>query len=287
MSIATVLLWTLSVLIFALIVDNVLSLARNIRHAKSSGLRYVVVPYSSYNRLVSRFMSLTILKWLNKLSPGPSPTSWRSLVSPVWPMKLLYGPFAALGTDTFLTVAPGGIIMNTADADVVSQVLSRATDFPKPTKIYKNVEIYGANVVSSEGVAWRHHRKLTSPAFSEKNNQLVWTETLDRTETMLGSWLGPDGRGKTTHEVDRDTKRLSLEVIGRAGLGQRLEWPKSMGEYGMPDRETLPDGHTMSFTAAFHYITKNIVPVMMTMAMPQWLASMYSNRAFMACLLTL
>ena len=287
MLILTVFLWTLSLSIFALVIDNVLSLARNIRHAKASGLRYVVVPYFSYNRLVSRFMSLTFLKWANKLSPGPSPTSWRSLVSPVWPMKLLYAPFAVLGTDTFLTVAPGGITMNTADADVVSQVLSRATDFPKPTKIYKNVEIYGTNVVSSEGQSWRYHRRLTSPAFSEKNNQLVWTETIDRTKAMLGSWLGPDGRGKTIHEVDRDTKRLSLEVIGRAGLGQRMEWPKSMGEDGMLDQEILPEGHTMGFTAAFHYITKNIVPVMMTMAMPEWLASTFLSQALMAELLIL
>lgn len=91
-----------------------------------------------------------------------------------WPWNLRYAPFAKMGTDTFLTVAPGGIILYTADADVISQITTRWTDFPKPTPLYRSVNIYGKNIVSSEGPAWRYRRKLTSHSFGEKNNQLVW-----------------------------------------------------------------------------------------------------------------
>ena len=86
-----------------------------------------------------------------------------------------YSTFVERGTDTFLTVAPGGILMWTADADVITEMIgTRRNDFPKPSHFYRSVNIYGKNVVSSEGALWRQHRRITSPPFTEKNNHLVW-----------------------------------------------------------------------------------------------------------------
>jgi len=177
-----------------------------------------------------------------------------------------------LGTDTFLTVAPGGIIMNTADANVIAEVMSRATDFPKPTHIYQHIEIYGKNVVSSEGAIWRRHRKLTSPAFTEKNNRLVWKETLAPAQIVLASWLGSDGRGRTIRQVASDSMRLSLNVIGHAGLGQKMEWPKATESAEVSGRENLPETHTMSFTYALQYLMHNLLYIMI---LPSWILSVW------------
>jgi cytochrome P450 len=50
------------------------------------------------------------------------------------------------------------------------------------------LDIYGRNVVTTEGQEWRLHRKVTSRPFSEKNNQLVHDETVRQTTQMMNSW---------------------------------------------------------------------------------------------------
>lgn len=253
------------------LLNIILALAKNIQTAKASGIPYVIVPYYGYNQLTLMFMARTLLRVTDKVLPGlqHSATSWRNLVTSHWPWKLRHAPFLELGTDTFLTVAPGGIILHTADADVISQIVARGEDFPKATHLYRHVDIYGKNVVSSGGAVWRRHRAATSPAFTEKNNRLVWKETLDITQTILASWAS---NGKTIRQLASDSMRLSLEVIGRAGLGQRLEW--STAEQGAI-AHNLPLGHTMSFTTAVQCLLANMLWVM---ALPMWFLRRYPSK---------
>jgi len=173
-----------------------------------------------------------------------------------------HDPFARLGTDTFLTVSPGGIIFYTADANVISQVIGRGTEFPKATGIYRSADIYGKSIVSTEGAAWRHHRKLTSPLFTEKNNQLVWEETLDQSQAMLISWSTADGNGKTIRRVAGYTMRLSLNVISRTRLNQNLAWLKETEVSKENSKDDIPDGHTMSFIYSLQYLLSNVLYVM-------------------------
>lgn len=39
--------------------------------------------------------------------------------------------------------------------------------FPKPTKIYENLNLYGANIISTSGDLWKKYRKLSNSSFSE------------------------------------------------------------------------------------------------------------------------
>ncbi|KAG4416010.1 hypothetical protein IFR04_010835 [Cadophora malorum] len=261
------LLYVVPPLLLFIFLNNCYSLLKNVRAAQATGIRYVVVPWFNYNSLTSMLLGRTVLRFLNHVLPASSVDSWRQLVTATWPLRLRHAPFTRLGTDTFLTVSPGGIILNTADADLISQVTSRGTDFPKPTHIYRPISIYGTNIVSSEGATWRHHRKLTSPAFSEKNNQLVWKETLDLSQAMVSSWFGT-GTSRTTTQVAPDTMRLSLEIIGRAGLGQQMDWDDGN------DSQALPMGHTMSFSSSFQFIAHNILALVTIMALPSWFARM-------------
>ncbi|KAK0102622.1 hypothetical protein ONS95_006229 [Cadophora gregata] len=261
------LLYVVPPLLLFLLLSNCYSLLKNIRVAQATGIRCVVVPWFNYNSLISLLLGRTVLRFLNSVLPPSAVDSWRQLVTATWPLRLRHAPFTRLGTDTFLTVSPGGIILNTADADLIAQITSRGTDFPKPTHIYRPISIYGQNIVSSEGATWRYHRKLTSPAFSEKNNQLVWKETLDLSQAMVSSWCGA-GTSRTTTQVAPDTMRLSLEIIGRAGLGQQMDWDDGN------DSQALPMGHTMSFSSSFQFIAHNILALVTVMALPSWFARM-------------
>lgn len=50
------------------------------------------------------------------------------------------------------------------------------------------LDIYGRNVLTSEGAAWRLQRKITARPFSERNNQLVHDESVKQATQMMESW---------------------------------------------------------------------------------------------------
>jgi hypothetical protein len=200
-------------------------------------------------------------------------------LEPQWAWYLGHKPFRQLKTDFFLTVSPGGILGFTCDADVISQIVSRRNDFTKPLEMYGLLNIFGRNVVSTEGALWRQHRKITSPPFTEKNNALVWKESLSQAQAMLRSWIGESGKGgKTVTDFLGDTTRLPLHVISRAGFGVRMMWPGQEGEnLATGEKGTslgsaeAPEGHTMSYSIALWTLLENILWVLL---LPRWLLSM-------------
>lgn len=144
-------LLTLVVLLAVVTASSILiPLHRRIQQAKATGIRYVVLPNYIYNFLASKLFRILILNNLNKFLSVPSATSWRNFGTASWPLKLSYAPFKAFGTDNFFTVAPGGIIFNTADANVVSQISAHGSAFPKAVEIYKSIAILGPNGMPSE-----------------------------------------------------------------------------------------------------------------------------------------
>lgn len=259
--------------------NNYLSFRRNLNAAKASCLRYKIVPVFFLKRWWLIFHRL-LLPLLAKLPPRW--TEWVDFCLPEFSFDYRYEIFERVGSDTFLTVSPGGNTFWTADANVITQMTTRRNDFPKPTQIYRSVDIYGKNVVSTEGSEWRYHRKATSPPFTEKNNHIVWAESIDQASAMLSSWVGKDGAGNRT--IDRimdDTMRLALHVISKAGFGRHLEWPTSDTEkrvdkdYVDPSKieNTVSDeeagkGHNMSYSYAIHCLLDNIL---LQFLMPRWL----------------
>ncbi|EXJ94703.1 hypothetical protein A1O1_03100 [Capronia coronata CBS 617.96] len=259
------------------VVNTYLCFRRNLLRAQQSGIAYVKAPVYYINRI----WLITHRLWLPLLAKlPPSWTAWVDFCIPDFGHRLSIEVFQRVGADTFLVVSPGGIMMHTAEPAVISQITTRRNDFPKPTAIYRSLDIYGKNVVSSEGQMWRQHRKATSPPFTEKNNHLVWAESIDQASAMLGSWVGPDGKGdRTVDRVMDDTMRLSLYVISRAGFGRKLEWPSSEAKADVDadyvdaskiknqeiDRDA---GHSMSYTYAIHCLLDNIL---LQFLIPRWL----------------
>ena len=250
----------------------------HLRQAKASGIHYIVVPVFLFHRfwLVTHRLWLPIIKRFPEKYWAP----WLDFVLPEFSWDQRHEIFERVGHDTFLTCSPGGAAFWTADPAVINQITTRRNDFPKPTHMYRSVDIYGKNVVSTEGAEWRHHRKSTSPPFTEKNNQVVWMETIDQTQAMVASWVGKDGKGnKTVDRIMDDTMRLSLYVISRAGFGRKLEWPtedtKTQERDGNVDPSKIKNeshdidpGHTMSYTYSLHCLLDNIL---LQFLLPRWL----------------
>jgi hypothetical protein len=201
-----------------------------------------------------------------------------SYLTPDWTWDLLYEPFEKIG-DTFLTVSPTRVLVWTTSAEAIQQITSHRDSFPKPLESYKVLDIYGRNVVTTEGSAWRLHRKAAAPGFNEKNNALVFKESIAQTEGMLRKWVGPSGEGDVTlKEIPMDTMRATLHIISRVGFGVRLLWPgekasvedqQAGNNYGSNE---IPKGFTMSFERALSTLLEKIIFVLVA---PRWLLSRY------------
>ncbi|KAK3696633.1 hypothetical protein LTR37_017814 [Vermiconidia calcicola] len=184
-------------------------------------------------------------------------------MSPDFGWAKLHDTFKEFDSDMLLVVSPGANMLLVADAEATNQITTRRNDFPKPTHMYGGVDLFGKNVVSTEGSYWRHHRKITSPPFTEKNNSMVWLESLHQAQSMMTGWVGEEGKATgPLKDIAAQSMRLSLHVISRAGFGVRLEWP-----HEEVDR-LIPEGHSLSYKTALERLLENLIVVMLT---PRWI----------------
>lgn len=136
--------------------------------------------------------------------------------------------------------------------------------------MYGALDIYGKNLVSTEGPDWRMHRKLTAPSFGEKNNELVFKETLHHGSSLLGLWTGPDGKGnETVQNPATATMSFALFVISSAGFDIRVKWPhedksRALSVESDETKSMLvgtekPAGHKMTYREAISELLHNIM----------------------------
>ncbi|KAL8692214.1 MAG: hypothetical protein Q9218_002714 [Villophora microphyllina] len=253
------------------ILNSCWCLYRNIATAKATGIPYIVIPWNNLN-LVWLIARPVLLPYLKRLPIHDS--LWFALLSVDWPWHEQYTIFQKLGCDNFMTVSPAKNHFHTADAAVIDQVTRRRNDFPKPIEVYGSLDLYGKNVVTTEGNLWKHHRKTVSPPFNEKNNRMVWYESIRQAQSMVKGWMGDQTESSpTVNTVADDCMRLSLHVISHAGFGVHLNWPgletgeqqqlanghvKSTAGSVREEYQFGPD-HKLSYTDALHGLLHNMI----------------------------
>lgn len=281
----SVLLLTLLVLPLIYVLQSCWCLRRNIAAAKATGLSYVVVPWNGLN-IPWLILRPIILPYLKRLPIRDK--AWFRLLNINWPWQEQYSIFHELGSDSFITVSPTGNYFNTADASVIDQITKRRLEFPKPIELYGGLDLYGKNVVSTEGSVWKQHRKTVSPPFNEKNNRLVWLESLRQGQSMINGWVG-DKSSSAVSTVADDCMRLSLHVISCAGFGVKMNWPRSQveGRENVANGSISPTaekesqdsqfgpGHSMSYTDALSTLLHSMIWVFI---FPKPLLSMFHPR---------
>jgi cytochrome P450 len=170
--------------------------------------------------------------------------------------------------DTFILVNPLKLYLKTTNAELITQLAARRTDFTKPTEGYGLVDIFGKSILTQEGPEWRRHRKIVGPSFSEKSNRLVFEESLRQTESMVNLWATQGKNTKVELSVvntAEDTATLSLHVICAAGFGVPQVWPneteENLEEKGLQafSKFKLTGGHTLSFKDALVSLLKHLL----------------------------
>lgn len=143
-----------------------------------------------------------------------------------------------------------------AAPDVIKEVTtSRRQFFPKPTFFYHVLEIFGRNVVTTEGETWKRHRKIASIGFNEKNNKMVHAETVRYVTSMFEEW---DGKQEKSHDVMHYMLKVALCIISSAAFGFQSSWE---------NKEKIEKGYKMTFFSALEEISTSFIAVSI---LPRW-----------------
>jgi cytochrome P450 len=140
---------------------------------------------------------------------------------------------------------------------------------------YKVLNMYGNNILTTEGATWRMHRKITSASFNEKNAALIFHESINQTKGLLSQWeASTQGDAKTIKTLEHDTMSLMLHIIGYAGFGIKFLFehqevpadadPKTRKFSGA----SPPEGHSLTFKAA---LSTTLEYLLLLMLAPRWL----------------
>lgn len=128
----------------------------------------------------------------------------------------------------FLIVSPYGMYINSRSAEFNAAITARKSDFLKPVHLYHVVEVYGKNMLSSEGEEWKRHRRIVGPSFNEKSNALVFEESVRQAQGLLNYLATMDGNSRddlSVRDVAPHMATLALHVICGAAFGVPQTWP--------------------------------------------------------------
>ncbi|TLD14458.1 hypothetical protein PspLS_11222 [Pyricularia sp. CBS 133598] len=160
--------------------------------------------------------------------------------------------------DTFLHATPSGLMLHTRDPQVAQQILHTC---PKPDHVAKSLEVCGPNLVSSSEEDWPRHRKVTVSTLSDRNNRLVWAETVRQTLCMLRNYHA--GNGKITNPED-DVRSMYLNMFSAVCFGKPLDFEKATGE----SDGKLPGGHERSYR---YCLETSLRDIFILHTVPSWM----------------
>ncbi|KAJ3552925.1 hypothetical protein NM688_g3892 [Phlebia brevispora] len=175
-----------------------------------------------------------------------------------------YADFAEYGVDIVSSIAifPNvSTSFSVADPGAIKEITTHRLRFPKPVKDYRVLAFFGRNIVASEFDEWKRFRKITAPAFSERNNKLVWDETVRIMQDLFDNVWGAQSAIEVDHAVEV-TLPIALFVIGVAGFGRRISWKDDL---------VVPAGHQMAFKDALHVVSTD---VFVKLLVPGWMLNM-------------
>ncbi|KAH8647610.1 putative cytochrome P450 [Tricladium varicosporioides] len=188
-------------------------LVRNYLVARKLGIPIRIIPISHENLLwmiVDRKIFIPLFSRVPFGSGSFTRYNWRG-----WEFRDKGRSHQEMG-DTFVLVTPGRNFVYIRNAQTMADIFQRRLDFPRPLELYELTNIFGENISTVDGAQWQRHRKILASCFTEKNNEMVWAETLHQARNMLQYWISRLSVGSTAD----DARTLSLNVLSCAGFGK-------------------------------------------------------------------
>ncbi|TGJ76588.1 hypothetical protein E0Z10_g10868 [Xylaria hypoxylon] len=175
---------------------TVSTLERNVRKARQLNVPYICLPIDGNNVLWAAFQPY-IWSILDRL-----PFKWVSYPDFVrysrrgWEYADRSDTHVHLGP-VWALITPVAVYLQFADPGAVNEIFTRRSDFVRPVKEYKLLEVYGP-CVSTAGDDWARHRRVLAAPFNESIMEFVWDESLRQARSMLRYWSSAGDAGIPT-----------------------------------------------------------------------------------------
>ncbi|PUU77680.1 cytochrome P450 [Tuber borchii] len=230
------------------------------------GIPYFVVPF--YPSPFIRVFIFPFMKLLIKVLGLTHPRFF--LMTLDWQVRQRYEIYRFIGSDIFFTVTPWQIILHVADPDMAVEVLAGKDEngelYPKSERVSQVMGLFGENVLTVEGAAWRGHRKIAGPVIGKSSLSIVWEESLTQIQQMIQYY----DKHEATNTSYRDFRRAALGVIAHAGFSKVMEWvPLTTPIANEKDREG-------SYQKHLHVLFENF---MWAAIAPSWILEMLPFKA--------
>jgi cytochrome P450 len=217
-------------------------LAHNYSSARKTGLAVVINPFNPFNPLwiLSRPYINPVLSYL---PIGLSEVTQYNYLGFTWrDQNRLHARYGK----AYIIATPDENHLVVGDVVGCDEILKHYRNWSKNDRFNDPLNTFGRNLGTVDGDEWQKHRKVTAVAFNERNNALVWQESVKQAKQMLSTWLSKDIVDNT---VD-DLNLLALHVLASAGFGTSYDFDSPL---------TVPaPGHQMSYRDALTSIMKNI-----------------------------
>jgi cytochrome P450 len=120
------------------------------------------------------------------------------------------------------------------------------------------LDVFGPSLVSSDGLDWNRHRKVTVSTLNDKNNLAVWSEAIRQTEQMTDYYMR--NSGGVVIDAANDPRKLYLHVFTGACFGVEYEYTGTAEQY-------IPEGHRRSYKDCLHTTLKDLLILRLV---PDW-----------------
>lgn len=180
---------------------------------------------------------------------------------------------------SYVLVTSGNPEFWTADAEIAKEVLGRPNDFRQFEMASMVMNIFGKNVLTTDGAEWSRHRRIVAGAVTERVSPMVWSEAIRQTRALLSSMEkksqdnGVDSNSTSSNDIFDMIKRIAIHVLYAAGMGTKQEFESSDAAV---EKDKPKDGLKLTYIDAVKTINENtagpiFVPTFLLSNWPSWL----------------
>ncbi|KAI9351306.1 cytochrome P450 [Obelidium mucronatum] len=172
-----------------------------------------------------------------------------------WLHRNKFGPpFSESESGLIAFCEPAVTTVFVGDPDFAREIMmKRHKELIKPIQHYKLFDLYGKNILTTEGEEWRKHRKIAAPTFSEQTHMSVHQATIQTVSDMFNSWtkkLESDGASVVVN-VSREMKAVALSVMASAAFGIDVLWDDD-------NTAVLENGYEMTFKESLEIVVDRL-----------------------------
>jgi cytochrome P450 len=239
MHILSTFLWACLLLLGAVAVQSWYCLFRNYLIARRIGVRFHVIPISHLNHFWM-LIDAKVLHYVKRVFGESNFTRYNWMG---WELHDRYYSHHELG-DAFILVTPGRNWLYIGSPDTVVEIARRRDDFPRCVELTRVLDVFGPNLASVsilllvppfflvgalvaytlflkvEGQQWVQQRKLMASCFSERYNEVAWSESISQATDVIRYWSSRPSVRSTAEDV----RSLSLGVLSKVGFGKSYKF---------------------------------------------------------------